>query len=129
MLWNYSPWPSNGMSPPSVGPDGSVDFSRSLAYLESVASNGQSCRGPHQPGDAAAAALGALALQDGMDARGPVGSARLVVDGGDLLGQLGVADRAGAGRAGAAGVEGGSGDLQQFTRPFDAVTCAASPPR
>ncbi len=42
VLWNYSPWPSNGMSPPSVGPDGSVYFSRSLAYLESVASNGQS---------------------------------------------------------------------------------------
>ena len=42
VLWNYSPWPSNGMSPPSVGPDGSVYFSRSLAYLESVAPNGQS---------------------------------------------------------------------------------------
>ena len=24
VLWNYSPWPSNGMSPPSVGPNGSV---------------------------------------------------------------------------------------------------------
>jgi hypothetical protein len=42
VLWNYSPWPSNGMSPPSVGPDGSVYFSRSLAYLESVSANGQS---------------------------------------------------------------------------------------
>jgi hypothetical protein len=42
VLWNYSPWPSNGMSPPSVGPDGSVFFSRSLAYLESVAPTGQS---------------------------------------------------------------------------------------
>jgi hypothetical protein len=42
VLWNYSPWPSNGMSPPSVGPDGSVYFSRSLAYLESVTPNGQS---------------------------------------------------------------------------------------
>jgi PQQ-like domain/PASTA domain len=42
VLWNYSPWPSNGMSPPSVGPDGSVYFSRSLAYLESVAPTGQS---------------------------------------------------------------------------------------
>ena len=42
VLWNYSPWPSNGMSPPSVGPDGSVYFSRSLGYLESVTPNGQS---------------------------------------------------------------------------------------
>ena len=42
VLWNYSPWPSNGMSPPSVGADGSVYFSRSLAYLESVAPTGQS---------------------------------------------------------------------------------------
>ena len=42
VLWNYSPWPANGMSPPSVGLDGSVYFSRSLAYLESVTPNGQS---------------------------------------------------------------------------------------
>jgi outer membrane protein assembly factor BamB len=41
VLWNYSPWPSNGMSPPSVGPNGSVYFSRSLAYLDSVTPNGQ----------------------------------------------------------------------------------------
>jgi outer membrane protein assembly factor BamB len=41
VLWNYSPWPSNGMSPPSVGPNGSAYFSRSLAYLDSVTSNGQ----------------------------------------------------------------------------------------
>lgn len=42
LLWNYSPWPSNGMSAPSVGPDGSVYFSRSLSYLESVTSAGRS---------------------------------------------------------------------------------------
>ena len=42
LLWNYSPWPSNGMSPPSVGPDGSVYFSRSLSYLESLTPAGQS---------------------------------------------------------------------------------------
>ena len=36
VLWNYSPWPSNGMSAPSVGPDGSVYFARSLSNLESV---------------------------------------------------------------------------------------------
>jgi outer membrane protein assembly factor BamB len=41
VLWNYSPWPSNGMSPPSVGPNGTVYLSRSLAYLDSVTSNGQ----------------------------------------------------------------------------------------
>jgi outer membrane protein assembly factor BamB len=29
VLWNYSPWPSNGMSPPSVGPDGTVYALRS----------------------------------------------------------------------------------------------------
>jgi len=42
VLWNYSPWPSNGMSAPSVGPSGSVFFSRSLSYLESVTPSGQS---------------------------------------------------------------------------------------
>jgi outer membrane protein assembly factor BamB len=42
LLWNYSPWPSNGMSAPSVGPDGSVYFSRSLGYLESVTPAGRS---------------------------------------------------------------------------------------
>jgi outer membrane protein assembly factor BamB len=42
VLWNYSPYPSNGMSAPSVGPDGSVYFSRSLSYLESVTPAGQS---------------------------------------------------------------------------------------
>jgi hypothetical protein len=39
--WQYSPWPSNGMSPPTVGPDGSVYLSRSLSYLDSVTSSGQ----------------------------------------------------------------------------------------
>ena len=42
VLWTYSPSPSNGMSAPSVGPDGSVYFAHSLAYLESVTSAGQS---------------------------------------------------------------------------------------
>jgi hypothetical protein len=42
VLWNYSPFPSNGMSAPSVGPDGSVYFARSLSYLESVTPAGQS---------------------------------------------------------------------------------------
>ena len=42
VLWSYSPFPSNGMSAPSVGPDGSVYFSRSLGYLESVTPAGQS---------------------------------------------------------------------------------------
>ena len=41
VLWQRSPAPSNGMSPPSVGPDGSVYFSRSLSYLDSVTPAGQ----------------------------------------------------------------------------------------
>ena len=40
VLAGLSPWPANGMSPPSVGPDGSVYFSRSLSYLHSVTSTG-----------------------------------------------------------------------------------------
>lgn len=42
---------------------------------------------------------------------------------GDLFRQLGVTERAGTRRAGAAGTEGGPGDLQQLTCSFDAVTC------
>jgi len=42
VLWGYSPYPANGMSPPTVGPNGSVYFSRSLSYLESVSATGQS---------------------------------------------------------------------------------------
>jgi hypothetical protein len=38
------------------------------------------------------------------------------VDFGDLLGELGIADRSRTRSALAAGVEGGSGDLEQFTR-------------
>ena len=41
VLWRYSPWPSNGMSPPSVGPDGSIYLSRSLSFLDSVTPTGQ----------------------------------------------------------------------------------------
>ena len=36
LMWSRSPYPSNGMSAPSVGPDGTVYFSRSLGYLEAV---------------------------------------------------------------------------------------------
>src|SRR5262249_1853971 len=35
-LWSYTPFPANGMSPPSVGPDGPIYLSRSLSYLDSV---------------------------------------------------------------------------------------------
>ena len=42
ILWDYFPSPANGMSPPSVAPDGSVYFSRSLSFLESVTSTGES---------------------------------------------------------------------------------------
>jgi outer membrane protein assembly factor BamB len=41
VLWQRSPAPANGMSPPSVGPDGSAYFSRSLSFLDAVAPNGQ----------------------------------------------------------------------------------------
>ena len=41
VLWGYSPWPSNGMSPPSVAKTGTVYFSRSLSYLDSVSASGQ----------------------------------------------------------------------------------------
>ncbi|MFB6777473.1 hypothetical protein ACFCX0_08615 [Streptomyces sp. NPDC056352] len=39
-----------------------------------------------------------------------------LVDRGDLPGQFGITDRPRTGSSGSAGVEGGSGDLQQFTR-------------
>jgi outer membrane protein assembly factor BamB len=42
LKWLYSPYPSNEMSPPSAGPDGSVYFARSLSFLESVTPNGVS---------------------------------------------------------------------------------------
>ena len=42
VLWHHSPWPSNGMSPPTVGPDGSVYYSRSLSYMDSLTADGQS---------------------------------------------------------------------------------------
>jgi outer membrane protein assembly factor BamB len=41
VIWQRSPSPSNGMSAPSVGPNGSVYFSRSLSFLDSVTSTGQ----------------------------------------------------------------------------------------
>ena len=36
VIWRYSRSPANGMSPPSVGPDGSIYLSRSLGYLDAV---------------------------------------------------------------------------------------------
>jgi outer membrane protein assembly factor BamB len=41
VVWTFSRWPANGMSPPSVGPDGSIYYSRSLGYLDSVNSAGE----------------------------------------------------------------------------------------
>lgn len=58
-----------------------------------------------------------------MDVRSPVGSAGPLVDDDDLLRQFGVMHRAGTRGAGGVGVEGGSGDLEQFTRTLDAVSC------
>jgi hypothetical protein len=45
--------------------------------------------GPHQPGDPAAAAVGTFPFQGGVDARGAVGAARVLVNCGDLPGQRG----------------------------------------
>ena len=39
-VWSYTQWPANGMSPPSVAPDGSIYLSRSLSYLDAVTPNG-----------------------------------------------------------------------------------------
>ncbi len=41
ILWGYSPWPSNGMSAPSVGRNGFVYLSRSLSFLDSITPTGQ----------------------------------------------------------------------------------------
>ena len=41
VVWAYSQEPANGMSPPSVGPDGTVYLSRSLGYLDAVTPTGQ----------------------------------------------------------------------------------------
>lgn len=56
----------------------------------------------HEPGHPAASAAGALALENGMDARGPVGSAGLLVHGRDPLRQLSAPHCAGARGASAA---------------------------
>jgi outer membrane protein assembly factor BamB len=41
VLWQRSPFPANGMSAPSVAPDGSVYHARSLSFLDSVSATGQ----------------------------------------------------------------------------------------
>nr|WP_167367931.1 hypothetical protein [Streptomyces agglomeratus] len=79
-------------------------------------------RRSHQSGDAAASADSTLAFQHGLDAWSAVGATRLGVDLGDLPGQFRVMDRPRTGLAGAAGAEGGSGDLEQFTCALDVVT-------
>ena len=40
VIWSFQLEPANGMSPPTVGPDGSVYYSRSLGYLDAVNSGG-----------------------------------------------------------------------------------------
>jgi len=101
--WKSRPMRSGRVTAPGSGDGGQVPSSAVWAC--------QAGR-PHQPGDTAAPARGAVAPKSGVDAWRTVGSPRPGVDGGDLPGQLGVADRAGAGRAGTAGVVGGSGDLK-----------------
>jgi outer membrane protein assembly factor BamB len=38
--WTYSPWPSNGMSEPTLAPDGTIFLGRSLSYLDAVTPSG-----------------------------------------------------------------------------------------
>jgi outer membrane protein assembly factor BamB len=40
VVWTFRLEPANGMSPPTVGPDGSVYYSRSLGFLDAVTSGG-----------------------------------------------------------------------------------------
>ena len=40
LVWTFTLQPANGMSPPTVGPDGSVYYSRSLGFLDAVNSAG-----------------------------------------------------------------------------------------
>ena len=61
-----------------------------------------------------------------VDPRGAIGALGLVVDGLDLLQQLGVGELAGRGGAVAALVVGGLGDLEQTTRLVDAVPATFS---
>ena len=58
-----------------------------------------------------------------VDPGGAIGALGLVVDDPDLLEQLGVGDVSLARSAVAALVIGGTGDLEQTTRPIDAVAC------
>ena len=39
-VWSYTQSPANGMSPPSVAPDGSIYLSRSLSFLDAVTPSG-----------------------------------------------------------------------------------------
>jgi len=41
VLWNYIPWPHNGMSEPVVGPDGASYLSHSASYLACVNPDGR----------------------------------------------------------------------------------------
>ncbi len=38
--WTTAPWPSNGMSEPTVGPDGTIYLGRSLSYLDAINPDG-----------------------------------------------------------------------------------------
>ena len=40
LRWTASPWPSNGMSEPTVGADGTIFVGRSLSYLDAIRPNG-----------------------------------------------------------------------------------------
>lgn len=115
-----SPW-APGRSPKGkVGPENGSRIGDRGQVPPSATTALQTGR-PHQPGDPAAGAADTFALQGCVDAGGSVGAARLLVDRGDLTGRFGITDRPRTGFSGSAGVEGGSGDLQQFTRALDVV--------
>ena len=80
--------------------------------------------GAHQPGDPLAAVPVAAAAELGVDAWGAVAALGPLVGLADVVGELLVGALAGRHAAGAVGVIGGTGDLQQLTRPLDgALLC------
>jgi len=77
----------------------------------------------HEPGHLALPA-GHVAMEELLvNPGGAIGTRGLVVDGPDLLEQLGVGDVSPGRGAVAAVIEGGTGDLEQPTRLGDVVTC------
>ena len=75
--------------------------------------------GAHQPRDPLAAVAVAVTAQLRVDPRGAVAALGPLVGLADVLGELLVCDLPCRWDAGAVGVVGGAGDLQQLARPLD----------